>query len=421
MAFASVLRRAPDFPRTAAPAPMAWRRTGAAVPPEEAVLSASGAAPAADGAASPRGAVALRGVGKIYASPAGDVAALQDIDLDIPAGSIFGIIGRSGAGKSSLLRTINRLETPSHGQVLIDGVDIGTLDDDGLVALRRRIGMVFQHFNLLSAKTVFDNIALPLRVAGARPAEVTRRVNELLELVGLQDKHRSHPGRLSGGQKQRVGIARALATNPEILLCDEATSALDPETTHAILQLLKDINRRLGITIILITHEMRVIREIADQVLVLEQGRIAEQGPVWQVFGAPRHDATRALLAPLRQGLPPDLRVRLQAHPPQGGPFAAIVQLGYSGAGGLEPDLARIAAALPPAHGWCMAAWTASRGMRRASLVLAVDGGAALADLAPLTTGPDAIAHSVQVIGYLPHGPSQPPAAHPSTHPSAHP
>ncbi|ADX47053.1 Phosphonate-transporting ATPase [Paracidovorax avenae ATCC 19860] len=421
MAFASVLRCAPAFPGPGGPRATVLLRTGVAASAAVPSFPGADAAPAADGTAAPRGTVALRGVGKIYASPAGDVAALQEIDLDIPAGSIFGIIGRSGAGKSSLLRTINRLETPSHGQVLIDGVDIGTLDDDGLVALRRRIGMVFQHFNLLSAKTVFDNIALPLRVAGARPAEVTRRVNELLELVGLQDKHRSHPGRLSGGQKQRVGIARALATDPEILLCDEATSALDPETTHAILQLLKDINRRLGITVILITHEMRVIREIADQVVVLERGRIAEQGPVWQVFGAPRHDATRALLAPLRQGLPPDLRARLQAHPPQGGPFAAIVQLGYSGEGGLEPDLARIAAALRPGARLVHGGVDRIQGHAQGELVLAVDGGAALADLAPLTTGPDAIAHSVQVIGYLPHGPSQPPAAHPSTHPPAHP
>ncbi|XDF33884.1 ATP-binding cassette domain-containing protein [Paracidovorax avenae] len=421
MAFASVLRRAPDFPRAAGPGPMAWRRTGATVPAADASLAAAGAAPAADGTVAPRGAVALRGVGKVYASSAGDVAAQQDIDLDIPAGSIFGIIGRSGAGKSSLLRTINRLETPSHGQVLIDGVDIGTLDENGLVALRRRIGMVFQHFNLLSAKTVFDNIALPLRVAGARPAEVTRRVNELLELVGLQDKHRSHPGRLSGGQKQRVGIARALATHPEILLCDEATSALDPETTHAILQLLKDINRRLGITIILITHEMRVIREIADQVVVLERGRIAEQGPVWQVFGAPRHDATRALLAPLRQGLPPDLRARLQAHPPRHGPFSTIVQLGYSGEGGLEPDLARIAAALPPGARLVHGGVDRIQGHAQGELVLAVEGTAAPRDLAPLTQGHGAVAHSVQVIGYLASGTSQAPATVPSTPPSDHP
>ena len=222
------------------------------------------------------GAVAFRNLGKVYHSSAGEVPALQYIDLDIEAGSIFGIIGRSGAGKSSLLRTINRLERPTSGQVLVDGVDIGTLNESGLVQLRRRIGMIFQHFNLLSAKTVWENVALPLKVAGVPPYQIHQRVTELLTLVGLQDKHRTFPSRLSGGQKQRVGIARALATGPEILLCDEATSALDPETTQAILQLLRDINRRLGITVILITHEMSVIREIADRVLVLEKGQIAE-------------------------------------------------------------------------------------------------------------------------------------------------
>ena len=226
------------------------------------------------------GAVKFKDLAKVYHSSTQPVYALQDINLDIPAGSIFGIIGRSGAGKSSLLRTINRLETPTSGQVLVDEIDIGLLNETELVQLRRRIGMIFQHFNLLSAKTVFENIALPLKVAGVPKAQITQRVNELLNLVGLQDKHSSYPRRLSGGQKQRVGIARALATDPEILLCDEATSALDPETTHSILGLLREINQKLGITIILITHEMSVIREIADHVLVLEQGRMAELGEV---------------------------------------------------------------------------------------------------------------------------------------------
>lgn len=410
-----VLRMAPSalLGHTAAPAEPGRAARGAGIAARSgpssgsatgvtAAATATGASRTAGGAAevrSPRGAVSLRGVSKTYASPAGEVAALRDIDLDIPAGSVFGIIGRSGAGKSSLLRTINRLEQPTRGQVLVDGVDVGTLDADGLVALRRRIGMIFQHFNLLSAKTVFDNIALPLRVAGARPAEVTRRVHELLELVGLQDKHGAYPGRLSGGQKQRVGIARALATHPEILLCDEATSALDPETTHAILQLLRGINRRLGITVILITHEMRVIREIADRVLVLERGRIAEQGPVWQVFGAPRHDATQALLAPLRLGLPDDLRARLHAEPPEGA-FQRILQLGYSGAGGLEPDLARIAQALPPGARLLHGGVDRIQGHAQGHLLLAVDGSAPLPDFGPLTRGPGAIAHTIEAIGY---------------------
>jgi len=286
------------------------------------------------------GTVRFESLGKTYHSSAGPVAALQGIDLEIPAGSVFGIIGRSGAGKSSLLRTINRLERPSVGRVLVDGEDIAALDERQLVALRRRVGMIFQHFNLLSAKTVLDNVALPLRVGGWKEADVRTRVAELLALVGLQGKERTYPGRLSGGQKQRVGIARALVHRPEILLCDEATSALDPETTQSILALLKDINRRLGLTVVLITHEMGVIREICDQVLVLEQGRIAEQGPVWRVFGAPQHDATRALLRPLEHALPADVRASLAAD------GVRVIELRYTGDDGLEPDLARIAAAL---------------------------------------------------------------------------
>ena len=224
--------------------------------------------------------------------------------------------------------------------MLVDGHDVAALDEAGLIALRRRIGMIFQHFNLLAAKTVFDNVALPLRIAGWKEGEVNARVTELLQLVGLQGKHLAYPGRLSGGQKQRVGIARALVHRPEILLCDEATSALDPETTQSILALLQDINRRLGLTVVLITHEMGVIREICDQVLVLEKGRIAETGPVWRVFGEPAHAATRALLRPLEHGLPQDVHHDLAAD------GARVIELRYTGAGGLEPDLARIAAAL---------------------------------------------------------------------------
>lgn len=292
------------------------------------------------------GAVRFEQVGKTYRSAAGPVQALEGISLDIRAGSIFGIIGRSGAGKSSLLRTINRLEQPSSGRVLVDGQDLAALDEDGLVRLRRRVGMIFQHFNLLSAKTVFENVALPLRVAGAKPEHIRQRVTELLALVGLQGKHDAYPGRLSGGQKQRVGIARALVHHPEILLCDEATSALDPETTQSILALLRDINRQLGLTIVLITHEMGVIREICDEVLVLEKGRIAEAGPVWKVFGAPAHDATRALLRPLEPSLPRELQQRLLPQPPADRASRRVLELVYTGEGGIEPDLARLAAAL---------------------------------------------------------------------------
>ncbi|MEE7446507.1 methionine ABC transporter ATP-binding protein [Methylobacterium radiotolerans] len=290
------------------------------------------------------GTVRFESVSKTYRSAAGPVQALDRVDLAIPAGAIFGIIGRSGAGKSSLLRTVNRLEAPSSGRVLVDGAPIDALDTDGLVALRRRIGMIFQHFNLLAAKTVRQNVALPLTVAGVPRRDIGPRVAEALRLVGLEDKADTYPSRLSGGQKQRVGIARALVSDPEILLCDEATSALDPETTLAILELLRDINRRLGITIILITHEMSVIREICSDVVVLEGGRVVETGPVWRVFGAPEHPTTRALLDPLTRGLPPDLAARLQPLPAPGG--WAILRITCSG--GAAPDLSGLAGAGAP-------------------------------------------------------------------------
>ncbi|GLK54185.1 D-methionine transport system ATP-binding protein [Methylopila capsulata] len=288
------------------------------------------------------GSISFRGVSKIYAE--GAAPALAGIDLAIEPGEIFGVIGRSGAGKSTLLRLINRLETATEGQVLVGGEDVGALDEGRLVALRRRVGMIFQHFNLMSAKTAAENVALPLVVAKRPRAEIETRVREALALVGLTDKRDAYPARLSGGQKQRVGIARALVAGPDVLLCDEATSALDPESTQSILALLKDINRRLGLTIVLITHEMSVIREVCDRVLVLDKGAIAEVGPVWRVFGEPRHEATRTLLRPLARGLPEDVAARLQPHPAPQGRSDAIVELAFSGEG--EPDVGALAAAL---------------------------------------------------------------------------
>ncbi|MFC0710243.1 methionine ABC transporter ATP-binding protein [Azorhizophilus paspali] len=285
------------------------------------------------------------GLGKRYEGAQGTVQALRGIDLAVRRGEIFGIIGRSGAGKSSLLRTINRLEQPSEGQVLIDGEDIGGYDSERLVALRRRIGMIFQHFNLLSAKTVGENVELPLRVAGVPRERRQRKVEEVLRLVGLESKRDAYPAQLSGGQKQRVGIARALVHDPQILLCDEATSALDPETTQSILALLREINRRLRLTIVLITHEMEVIREICDRVAVLEHGELVEQGPIWQVFGAPRHPATRTLLAPLQQKLPEDLLGQLQNVRRQPND-RLLLELRYTGASDREPDLAGLGAHL---------------------------------------------------------------------------
>ena len=251
-------------------------------------------------------------VGKTYAGAA--APALTDVSFTIERGEVFGIIGRSGAGKSTLLRSINMLERPDRGHVWIEGTDIGKLDEDGLVGLRRRIGMIFQHFNLMSAKTVFDNVALPLRVAGVRRIEIDARVNDLLATVGLADKAQAYPAMLSGGQKQRVGIARALVHRPEILLCDEATSALDPETTEQILALLRDINRQLGLTVVLITHDMAVIEEACDRVLVLDHGQVKEQGPVWRVFADPQAEATLSLLRPLRKRLPANVHPAEVSH-----------------------------------------------------------------------------------------------------------
>ncbi|WP_413793565.1 MULTISPECIES: methionine ABC transporter ATP-binding protein [unclassified Pseudomonas] len=285
------------------------------------------------------------GLGKTYNGRQGPVAALQGIDLTIQHGEVFGIIGRSGAGKSSLIRTINRLEQPTSGRVLIDQIDIGEFDEERLAELRRRIGMIFQHFNLMSAKTVWQNVELPLKVAGVPKELRQRKVRELLELVGLQGKHQAYPAQLSGGQKQRVGIARALVHDPQILLCDEATSALDPETTQSILGLLREINQRLGLTIVLITHEMAVIREVCDRVVVLEQGRIIEQGPVWEVFGNPQHEVSRTLLAPLQHAIPEELQSRLQVQPASAD-AATVLRLQFTGTDHDEPDLAALFSAL---------------------------------------------------------------------------
>lgn len=233
-------------------------------------------------------------VHKTYRVAGREIPALQPTRLNIQAGQIFGLIGHSGAGKSTLLRLINRLEEPSGGRILVEGEDVTALDAEGLRRFRQCVGMIFQHFNLLSSKTVADNIAMPLRLAGGfSRAEVDARVSELLARVGLSDHARKYPAQLSGGQKQRVGIARALACRPSILLCDEATSALDPQTTASVLQLLAEINRELKLTIVLITHEMDVIRRVCDQVAVMDGGAIVEQGDVADVFLHPQHPTTR--------------------------------------------------------------------------------------------------------------------------------
>lgn len=222
------------------------------------------------------------------------ITALKPINLTVRRGEVFGIVGHSGAGKSTLVRLINRLEDPSGGRILIDGEDVTGYDAGDLRAFRRKVGMIFQHFNLLSSKTVANNIAFPMKVAGIYSRqEIETRVDELLERVGLADQARKYPTQLSGGQKQRVGIARALACRPGILLCDEATSALDPQTTQSVLRLLAEINQELGLTIVLITHEMDVVRRVCDRVAVMDGGEIVEMGPVTEVFLHPQHPTTR--------------------------------------------------------------------------------------------------------------------------------
>ncbi|ESZ27303.1 methionine ABC transporter ATP-binding protein [Mesorhizobium sp. L2C084A000] len=273
----------------------------------------------------------------------GVTAALDGISLTVRKGEILGIIGRSGAGKSTLIRCLNGLERPDSGEVFIEGREISRLGERDLQPLRRRIGMIFQHFNLLSAKTVEDNVALPLKIEGRPKAERLKRAAELLDLVGLSEKAKAYPASLSGGQKQRVGIARALAARPALLLSDEATSALDPETTRSILALLRDINRQLGLTILLITHEMEVIRSIADRVAVIDAGRIVEEGPVWSVFADPRSDITRSLLGAIRPQLPAELAARLLP----GAGAETILRVDVAGEAASGPLLSDLATAVP--------------------------------------------------------------------------
>lgn len=235
----------------------------------------------------------LQNVSKVYRSKHGDVNAVQDVTLRIEKGEIFGIIGYSGAGKSSLIRLLNGLEKPTSGTVEVAGRVISQIKGKSLREARQEISMIFQHFNLLWSRTVRDNIAFPLEIAGVGKEQRLKRVAELIKLVGLEGKENAYPSQLSGGQKQRVGIARALANNPKVLLCDEATSALDPQTTDSILGLLSDINERLGLTIVLITHEMHVIRKICHRVAVMENGRVVEEGDVLNVFRKPKEDITK--------------------------------------------------------------------------------------------------------------------------------
>lgn len=235
---------------------------------------------------------------KRFATQSGTVVALRDISLNIRDGDIYGIIGMSGAGKSTLVRCINMLERPDEGRVLVNGREMNTLNAADLRAARREITMIFQQFNLLMQRTCLKNICFPMELAGVPKADAVKRARELLELVGLPDKADAYPAQLSGGQKQRIAIARALATNPKVLLCDEATSALDPNTTHSILQLIRRINRELGITVVIITHQMSVVEEICNRVAILDEGTVVEEGEVQAIFSNPHSAAARRLVFP---------------------------------------------------------------------------------------------------------------------------
>jgi D-methionine transport system ATP-binding protein len=282
--------------------------------------------------------IELRNISQRFAGPRGPIDALHNVNLSIPSGEVFGIIGRSGAGKSTLVRTINLLTRPTEGNVVVGGRDLTTMSAGNLREARREIGMIFQHFNLLSSRTVFDNVALPLELAGMKRAEIEAAVLPLLDLVGLSAQKDRYPSQISGGQKQRVGIARALASKPKVLLSDEATSALDPETTRAILDLLKRINRELGLTVVMITHQMDVIKQVCDRVAVLDAGRVVEQGKVIDVFLQPHHEVTRALIGDvIAQELPPAMKARVAERLRKGS--GHLLRLAFSGSGVDQPIL----------------------------------------------------------------------------------
>jgi D-methionine transport system ATP-binding protein len=256
--------------------------------------------------------IELRNLTKTFHQKKRTVTALENVKLTIEKGKIFGVIGASGAGKSTLIRCVNLLESPSSGDVIVDGQNLVSLSKKQLAIARRHIGMIFQHFNLLSSRTVFENVAFPLELDNKPKQEIKERVSELLKLVGLEDKSNDYPSNLSGGQKQRVAIARTLANNPKVLLCDEATSALDPETTLSILELLKSINKRLGITILLITHEMQVVKAICDEVAVMSKGRLIEQGTVSAIFsGAETELAKKFISSSIHIDIPDSYKERL--------------------------------------------------------------------------------------------------------------
>ncbi|MBS5935869.1 MAG: methionine ABC transporter ATP-binding protein [Veillonella sp.] len=284
--------------------------------------------------------IQLQHISKVYEGK-NRVEALKDINLSIKEGEIYGIIGHSGAGKSTLIRCINMLERPTSGAVIVDGTDLVSLSETELRKARKSIGMIFQHFNLLSSRTVYENVAFPLELQGLSKSQIKERVMPILDIVKLTDRMDNYPSQLSGGQKQRVGIARALASDPKVLLCDEATSALDPTTTQDILDLLKDINRKMNLTIIMITHEMQVIREICDHVAVIEGGYILEEGTVVDVFTNPREKTTREFIGSVvKEDLPKAALAHLNMQDTWAEGTAPVVRLKFTGNATDEPVVA---------------------------------------------------------------------------------
>ena len=280
--------------------------------------------------------IELKHLSKTFETAGGRVDALKDVSLTIPDGDVYGIIGMSGAGKSTLVRCINMLERPTEGEVIVNGQRLDTMTPAQLRAARREITMIFQQFNLLMQRSCLKNICFPMELAGVKKADAEKRARELLEMVGLPDKANAYPAQLSGGQKQRIAIARALATNPKVLLCDEATSALDPNTTHSILTLIKDINRKLGITVVVITHQMSVVEEICDHVAILDSGVVVEQGEVKEIFANPKTAAAKRLVAPNGGSAARDLS--------SFAPDDHVVRVTFNGSSTAKPLVASLAA-----------------------------------------------------------------------------
>ncbi|MGN7469111.1 methionine ABC transporter ATP-binding protein [Brevibacillus sp. SAFN-007a] len=315
--------------------------------------------------------IQLTDIHKTYKVGAKQVEALKGVSLRVEKGQIYGVIGFSGAGKSTLLRTINLLEKPTSGSVVVNGQNLLELKEKELRQARKKIGIIFQHFNLLSSYNVFDNVAEILRMNRVPKDVIKRKVEDLLGLVGLADKANAYPSQLSGGQKQRVGIARALATDPEILLCDEATSALDPQTTESILELLLDINRKFNLTIVLITHEMQVIKKICDQVAIMENGVIIEQGSVLDIFSNPQQQTTRNFIKTIFDDeVPGDILAKIKPS----GPVSKILRVAFRGDAALDPVLGTLSARFPVSTNLLYGSITSIKGTALGILLLHISG-----------------------------------------------